>query len=50
MNEAIRRTWTVMAAMLLVLALAASVIQVLAADQLKTHPLNSRQMFLEFGA
>ena len=50
MNEAIRRTWTVMAAMLLVLALAASVIQVLAADQLKTHALNSRQMFLEFGA
>ena len=34
MNEAIRRTWTVMAAMILVLALAASVIQVLAADQL----------------
>lgn len=50
MNEAIRRTWTVMAAMILVLALAASVIQVLAADQLKTHALNSRQMFLEFGA
>jgi len=49
-NEAIRRTWTVMAAMILVLALAASVIQVLAADQLKTHALNSRQMFLEFGA
>lgn len=50
MNEAIRRTWTVMAVMLLVLALAASVIQVVAADQLKTHALNSRQLFLEFGA
>ena len=50
MNEAIRRTWTVMAVMILVLALAASVIQVLAADRLKTHALNARQMILEFGA
>lgn len=50
MNEAIRRTWTVMAVMLLVLALAASVIQVVAADRLKTHALNSRQMVLDFGA
>ncbi|MCK6095537.1 penicillin-binding transpeptidase domain-containing protein [Micrococcus sp. 2A] len=50
MNEAIRRTWTVMVAMFLVLAAAASVIQVVAADRLKQNPLNSRQIFLEFGA
>lgn len=50
MNEAIRRTWTVMVAMFLVLAVAASVIQVVAADSLKTNALNSRQIFLEFGA
>lgn len=50
MNESIRRTWTVMVAMFLVLAVAASVIQVVVADRLKASPLNSRQIFLEFGA
>lgn len=50
MNEAIRRTWTVMVAMFLVLAVAASVIQVVAADSLKENKLNNRQLFLEFGA
>ncbi|MDY6055972.1 peptidoglycan D,D-transpeptidase FtsI family protein [Micrococcus sp.] len=50
MNEAIRRTWLVMAAMFLVLATAASVIQVVASDALKANALNSRQIYLEFGA
>lgn len=50
MNEAIRRTWLVMVAMFLVLAGAASVIQVVAAEPLKGHRLNTRQMVLEFGA
>ena len=50
MNEAIRRTWLVMVGMFLVLAVAASVIQVVAAEPLKDHRLNSRQMVLEFGA
>ena len=39
-----------MVAMFLVLAVAASVIQVVAADGLKANALNSRQMFLDFGA
>ena len=50
MNEAIRRTWLVMVGMFLMLAVAASVIQVVAAEPLKDHRLNSRQMVLEFGA
>lgn len=50
MNQAIRNIWGVAVAMFLVLLVAISVIQVLAADALKNNEFNSRQLYQEFGA
>ena len=50
MNEAIRRTWMLAVSLVLVLAVAGSVIQVVFAENLKDDDLNKRQIFLEYGA
>lgn len=50
MNQAIRNTWVVIIAMFMVLIVAISVIQVLAADALKNNDFNSRQLYQEFGS
>lgn len=50
MNQAIRNTWATAVAMFLVLLVAISVIQVVAADTLKNNDFNSRQLYQEFGA
>ncbi|MDO5635065.1 MAG: penicillin-binding transpeptidase domain-containing protein [Micrococcus sp.] len=50
MNEAIRRVWITAVAMIMVLALAGSAIQVVFAENLKDDDLNRRQIYLEFGA
>lgn len=50
MNQAIRNTWVVVIAMFMVLIVAISIIQVLAADALKNNDFNSRQLYQEFGS
>ena len=50
MNQAIRNTWAVVVALFLILLLAVSIIQVVAADALKNNDFNSRQLYQEFGA
>lgn len=50
MNQAIRNTWATAVALFLVLLVAISVIQVVAADTLKNNDFNSRQLYQEFGA
>lgn len=50
MNQAIRNTWVVVVAMFMVLIVAISIIQVVAADTLKNNDFNSRQLYQEFGS
>lgn len=50
MNQAIRNVWTVAVALFLLLMVALSIIQVVAADTLKNNDFNSRQLYQEFGA
>ncbi|MGM7666936.1 penicillin-binding transpeptidase domain-containing protein [Microbacterium sp. A93] len=50
MNQAIRNTWVVIIAMFMVLIVAISIIQVVAADALKNNDFNSRQLYQEFGS
>ncbi|MFC7401535.1 peptidoglycan D,D-transpeptidase FtsI family protein [Citricoccus sp. GCM10030269] len=50
MNQAIRNTWVVIVAMFMVLILAISIIQVVAAEALKNNDFNSRQLYQEFGS
>ncbi len=49
MNESIRYAWYGVVAAFLILVGAASYVQVIAADDLKTHEANSRELYKQFG-
>lgn len=50
MNQAIKRTWMVVVLLFLVLLAAASYIQVIGAEDLKSNDANSRQIYQQFGS